>query len=221
MSYIFVEDHVIPQIFTSAIEAYEFLHKNPRGTGADKLETFGLLWGYSIQAKGNQPAKIIVTMSTIETSATRHNEWVAPDFASLLMKKEFLESYWPNIEMVGSFHSHPYNTLQEVNQNIGWQASKRIKSKDGDEQFFPKFHEKIAPNQENLAHLIVAITHLRKDFNSSPSRLGSNEATKGYVLSAKKRRIWLRAYETTFDNTNYLFNDDSYLEIPSLQPRFT
>jgi hypothetical protein len=214
MSNIFVDDHVIPQIFTSAIEAYEFLHKNPRGKGLDRLETFGLLWGYSIQAKGNEPAKVIVTMATIETSATRHKDRVEPDFKSLLMKKKFLENYWPNIEMVGSFHSHPYESLGEVNEIKGWQASKE------DEKFFPHFHEEIATNQENLAHLIVTITHLGKDFNSPSVRLPRSESKKGYVLSAEKRRIWLRAYGTTFDKTNYLFTDDSYLEVPSLQRRF-
>jgi hypothetical protein len=123
MGYVFVEDHVVPQIFTSAIEAYEFLHNNLKGKGANRLETFGLLWGYSVQAKGNQPDKIIVTMATIETSATRHSDWVKPDFESLLMKKEFLESYWPDVELVGTFHSHPYSNLRAVRAVSGWQAS--------------------------------------------------------------------------------------------------
>jgi hypothetical protein len=217
MSYIFVEDQVIPQIFTSAIEAYEFLHRNPRGRGANRIETFGLLWGYSIKAKGEQPAKIIVTMTTVETSAIRHQNWVQPDFDSLRMKKEFLESYWPNIELVGTFHSHPYNNLTEVNGVQGWRASQG----DGDVEFFPHFHQEIAPSQENLAHLIVAITHLGRDRNSPPHRLDRDEYTKGYVLSAQNRRIWLRVYGTTCIDEQYLFTDDSYLEIPSLQPRFT
>jgi len=221
MSYIFIEDHVVPQIFTSAIEAYEILHKKPKGKGTDKLETFGLLWGYSIQAKGNQEQKIIVTMAKVETSATRHNEWVSPDFKSLCMKKEFLENYWPNIELVGSFHSHPYKDLTEVTENTGWQASKQVNNKKGDEQFFPYFHQEVAPEQENLVHLIVTITHLRRNYNSKPSRLANHESSRGYVLSAKKRRIWLRAYRTISTDDSYEFKDDCILEIPSLQPRFS
>jgi hypothetical protein len=218
MGYVFVEDHVVPQIFTSAIEAYEFLHNNLKGKGANRLETFGLLWGYSVQAKGNQPDKIIVTMATIETSATRHSDWVKPDFESLLMKKEFLESYWPDVELVGTFHSHPYSNLRAVRAVSGWQASQG----HGDAAFFPHFHKEIATNQKHLAHLIVTITHLQRVRNSPPARLPGNEAKKGYILSAGKRRIWLRAYGTTFTKAknNYQFIDESYLEIPSLQPRF-
>lgn len=56
MNTIYIEDHVVPQLFTTAIEAYEFMHKNhKKGKGYDKLETFGLLWGYVIAAKGEQP----------------------------------------------------------------------------------------------------------------------------------------------------------------------
>ena len=213
---IFIEDHVVPQLFTSAIEAYEFLHKTPKGKGRDKLETFGLLWGYSIQAKGNQSAKIIATMATVETSATRHTHWVAPDYESLRMKKEFFGTYWPNIELVGSFHSHPYENLAEVNSNTGWRASGE------DIGFFSHFHEQIAPEQHSLAHLIVTITQLERRGTAYPSRLINSESGKGYVLSADWRKIWLRAYGSEFDSDNddYTFTDDISLEIPSLQRRF-
>ena len=49
-----IEDHVVPQLFTTAIEAYEFEHKtHKKGKSNSKLETFGLLWGYSIPQKGD------------------------------------------------------------------------------------------------------------------------------------------------------------------------
>jgi len=217
MNNIFVEDHVVPQLFTSAIEAYEVLNKNHKGKDQDKLETFGLLWGYSIQAKGNQPSKIIATMATIETSAKRHTNWVEPDYDSLRMKKEFFERYWPNIELVGSFHSHPYDSLTTVNSIKGWRAS------PDDCIFFPHFHKKISPDQESMAHLIVTITKLEKKGTAWPNRLATNdEWGKGYVLSADRRKIWLRAYGSELDNDNdeYTFTDDIYLDIPSLERRF-
>ncbi|MFA5984772.1 MAG: hypothetical protein WC782_12220 [Methylococcaceae bacterium] len=217
MNTIFIEDHVVPQLFTSAIEAYEFLHKTPKGKGRDRLETFGLLWGYSIQPKGNQSTKIIATMATVETSATRHTDWVAPDYDSLRMKKEFFGTYWRNIELVGSFHSHPYENLAEVNSVTGWRAS------DGDKGFFPDFHKEIASEQVSLAHLIVTITQLERKGTAYPRKLANSEADKGYVLSADWRKIWLRAYASEFDSDsdNYAFTDDVTLEIPSLERRFS
>ena len=226
---IFIEDHVMPQLFTSAREAYEFEHKSSeRGKAYKNLETFGLLWGYSIPAKGDTPPKVIATMCTVETSATRHTDWVAPNFDSLQAKKDFFQSYWPNIELVGTFHSHPYEDLDEVMECKGWRASDSSDGEANDQVFFPHFHEEIAPEQDTLAHLIVAVTELEKRGWAYPDRLSGGERTKGYVLSADNYKFWIRGYSTDFvldpddedDEGAFVFSDDSDLEIPSLENRF-
>jgi len=217
----FVDDHAVPQLFTTAIEAYEFAHQSTsRSKGYDKLETFGLLWGYSIPAKGTTPARVIATMATAETSALRHTAWVKPNFDSVRAKKEFFERYWPNIELVGTFHSHPYDSLAVVNDIKGWQAS------PSDEVFWPDFHWQIAPDQELLLHLVVTITRLERKGWAFPSRLAGSESDKGYVLSAEYRKLWLRAYASRKDMDadgflrGYFYDDDMTLEIPALQKRF-
>lgn len=219
-SIFFVEDHVVPQLFTTAIEAYDFEHRSSlRAKGLSQLETFGLLWGYSIPAKGSSPAKTIATMSTVETSALRHTEWVMPNFDSIKAKKAFFERYWPNIELVGTFHSHPYQNLSTVNDTMGWRAS------DGDEDFWPHFHEFVAPEQPRLSHLVVTIAQLQRSGWAFPDRLKNSEEYQGYVLSAGDKKLWLRAYASEMnidvDEIPYFsFCDDSRLEIPALQKRF-
>lgn len=224
---LFIEDHVVPQLFTSAIEAYEFEHRaHKNGKAYSELETFGLLWGYSIPKKDDLPAKIISTMSTIETSATRHNEWVKPDIESIIAKKQFFEKYWPSIELVGTFHSHPYSSLTEVNEYKGWRASGNEKnSRDGDVHFWPWFHENVSPEQPMLAHIIVTITGLQRKGWAYPARLEGGESRKGYVLSADDRKLWLRSYSSEMkldknDEKTFVFSDNLNLEIPSLQNRF-
>lgn len=216
----FVEDHVVPQLFTTAIEAYEFAHQaTSRSKGYDKLETFGLLWGHSIPAKGKAPARVVATMATAETSALRHTDWVQPDYESVRAKKEFFERYWPNIELVGTFHSHPYDSLARVNDVRGWRAS------PGDAEFFPHFHREIAPDQDVLLHLVIAIARLEKRGWADPGRLTGSECDKGYVLSADCRKLWLRAYASHVDvdeggGEQCVFSDDMTLEIPAQERRF-
>lgn len=215
----FIEDNVVPQLFTTAIEAYEFKHKSrERSKGFDKLETFGLLWGFSIPAKGVQPAKVIATMATVETSAVRHEDWVQPDFESILAKKKFFERYWPNIELVGTFHSHPYNNLKEVKEIKGWRGSEE------DEGFWPHFHKEIVPEQKLLTHLVITIAKLTKKGWAYPDQLQGSEVGKGYVLSADNRKLWIRSYSTQSslnnDDEYFYFCDDMSLEIPALQKRF-
>jgi hypothetical protein len=217
----FVEDHVVPQLFTTAIEAYEFIHQSTsRSKGYDKLETFGLLWGYSIPAKGDAPARVVATVATAETSALRHTDWVQPNYDSVKAKKEFFERYWPHVELIGTFHSHPYENLAMVNNVKGWRAS------PADEKFFPSFHEEIAPDQDLLLHLVISIAQLEKRGWAYPSRLAGGEQEKGYVLSADYRKLWLRAYSSSSswsdedDAVHYSFCDDMKLEIPALERRF-
>ncbi|MBE1275006.1 hypothetical protein [Enterovibrio baiacu] len=213
-----IEDHIVPQLFTTAIEAYEFDHRaHKKGKANSQLETFGLLWGYTIPAKGEQPARVIATMATVETSALRHQDWVEPQFNSIIAKKAFFAKYWPNIELVGTFHSHPYQDLSEVNDVKGWRASKGDNS---DEIFWPYLHSIIAPEQPLLSHLVITITKLEKKGWAYPDRLKGREELKGYVLSAENRKLWLRTYASKMENDCATFSDDMNLEIPSLQNRF-
>ncbi len=219
-AFAFIDDHAVPQLFTTAIEAYEFMHHGTsRSKGYDKLETFGLLWGYSIPKKNGSPARIVVTMATAETSAIRHADWVQPNFASVVAKKEFFDRYWPHLELVGTFHSHPYDSLSEITKVRGWQASK------DDKEFWPEFHAAVTPEQGALLHLVIGITRLERKGWAFPSRLLNSEHKKGYVLSAESRKLWLRAYGSELSQEEdgekrYGFSDDMTLEIPALEKRF-
>lgn len=208
----YIEEYVVPQLFTTAFESYEFEHNRKKPSKEyGKLETFGLLWGYSIPAKGDLPARVVATMATVETSATRHEDWVQPNFNSIIAKKKFFERHWQNIELVGTFHSHPYDDLDDVRVNKGWQGS------PDDKVFWPEFHERVAPEQELLTHLVVTIVKLSKRGWALPSRLKGAEEMSGYKLTADDRKFWLRAYASSREwEGEYLFSDDMALQVPAL-----
>ena len=75
--------------------------------------------GYALPARDGIPVRLVAAMATVETSALRHEEWVLPDYASLTAKRDFFREYWPQLELIGTFHSHPYDSLKEVNENTG------------------------------------------------------------------------------------------------------
>ncbi|OAS26199.1 hypothetical protein AYO08_23370 [Pseudomonas putida] len=234
---VIIEDHVLPQLLTSAIEAYEVSHRaHARGRSNKKLETFGLLWGYALPVRNNLPARLVAVVATVETSALRHSEWVEPDFESIAMKRDFFAEYWPQLELIGTFHSHPYEDLSEVNDAKGWRAS------DADVKFWPAFHESVCPDMDELAHLVIAITALGRKGSAEPQRLPGSEYSSGYVVSAEKRKLWIKGYTSSlyeeidddahFDEDFMAGNiemersydvwedDDVLLEIPSLEARF-
>lgn len=230
---IIVEDHVVPQLFTAAIEAYEIGDRinARRGVGVSGLETYGLLWGYALPARPetNQPERLVAVTATVETSAIRRQDSTSPSNKSIAMKQDFMRQYWPQLELIGTFHSHPYANLNEVKNNRGWRGSEIDDKGHGDKAHWPWFHEEFCPEMPTLAHLIVTICGLEKRGTAWPSRLSGAEAKTGYVLSADYRKLWIKAYASecfTEDDDldepllEFTVTEDVVLDIPALQQRF-
>lgn len=190
---IVVEDHVVPQLLTSALEAYEVEHPSGRQR-LDKLETFGLLWGYVIPGRRERNPFLVVTAATVETSALRKSDSVAPNLGSLRMKAEFIGRYWPHLEVVGTFHSHPYDSLKDARACRGWQASSPKTNQDGgDTIYWPLIHKELSIGTPYLGHLIVTVTSLKKAGWAQPKRFCGNS---GYELSMGTRKLWITSYAT-------------------------
>ena len=218
--HITVEDNAVPQLITSALEAYEIGHKTSRKSET-QLETFGLLWGYIIPERGPRPARIIVTTATVETSALATKDSVSPDFGSLSMKTEFITRYWPHLEVVGTFHSHPYASLEDVRKIKGWQASTPETTEDGsgDTIFWPHLHEKLFQHNPYMAHLIITVTALKKNGWALPNQI---EDRSGFELSLGKRKIWITSYAsvaTQDENSAVMMDSQPILDMPAMTHR--
>ncbi len=219
---IVVEDHAVPQLLTSALEAYDFGKSSGRRY-QDKLETFGLLWGYIVPERPGRDLHVIASFATVETSALCEKAAVTPRIESLKLKADFIGRYWPHLEVVGTFHSHPYSSLEEVNSCKGWRASTPEDfngEEQGDTIFWPWLHEQLFPQTPYLAHLIITITGLQKKGWAYPEKI---ESGSGYVMSAGDRKLWIMARGTKFsEDEGYQMTDEksSLLDIPSLQNRF-
>ena len=95
---------------------------------------------------------------------------------------------------------------------------------------------------DELAHLVVAITGLSRKGTAEPDRLAGNEYTSGYVVSADKRKLWVKGYTSALyeeidedapldeafmvgdiemaRSYDVYEDEDVLLEIPSLEARF-
>ena len=109
-------------------------------------------------------------------------------------------------------------------------------------EFWPAFHEFVCPDMDELAHLVIAITELGRKGTALPDRLAGGEYTSGYVVSADKRKLWIKGYTTAlyeeidedapFDEAfmegdvemersyDVYEDEEVLLEIPSLEARF-
>lgn len=211
-----IEDHVIPQLLTSALEAYDIQHPMGRKK-LDRLETFGLLWGYVIPEREDRSPRVISSLATVETSALRKNDSVQPDLDSLNLKIEFVRKYWPHLEVVGTFHSHPYSSLKETREIRGWEGS------DGDFEFWPSIHESLFPATPFLAHLIVTVAKMDKRGWALPKEIADNS---GLEMSMDNRKIWITSYGTeiiedvdTLNKKSVVMDRFPNLDVPALTNR--
>jgi hypothetical protein len=182
------------------------------------------------------PVRLVAVLATVETSALRHEDWVAPEIESLLMKRDFFREYWPQLELIGTFHSHPYASLAEVNENKGWRGTLIDDDGAGDFAHWPYIHEGVCSDMAKLAHLVIAVTALGRKGTAWPLRLPGGESATGFVLTAGARKLWIKGYctsrieeqldddsdEPDSENTqiSYQVEEDIFLQIPSLQQRF-
>lgn len=222
-----VQDSVLPQLITAAIEAYEFKH---HGRGKAMLETIGLLWGYVLRFdEERQPRQIVATIATVETSAVRHQNWAMPNYKSIKSKRKFFQEHWPEVELIGTFHTHPYFNLSETKINKGWEASDgNDDGEPGDRQFWPQFHRDICPDMPCLMHLVIAITKLEKAGWAAPRRMKGKHHDYAYVFSSSDKKMWINSYATnlsprkdTSDDNEYVVDDNANLFVPSLVERFS
>jgi hypothetical protein len=136
------------------------------------------------------------------------------------------ERYWPHLELVGTFHSHPYEDLSTVKDLKGWRATA------ADLRHWEWIHENLSSELPSMANIIVTITELKSKGWAFPSSLEGGEALTGFVFTSDYRKFWIKGYssEATFtdlvddeneeDMATYKSSTDILLDIPSLLKRF-
>ena len=143
-----------------------------------------------------------------------------PNLESIKTKRDFFSQYWPHLELIGTFHSHPYPDRSSVADAKGWRAS------PSDLEHWPQVHKELRPDLPEMMHLIITITALQKKGTAWPTRLLGNEQATGYVLSSDWRKIWIKGYCTVRDEdvagtNSYESETEVNLDIPSLTHRFS
>lgn len=99
-------------VVSSALEAYTVPHGRRRNIEAHSpLETYGTSWGYS--AKRDDMTVFNVVAADVDSSAHRTSGWVRRKAEAFQIKSEFYKKYFPELEYLGDFHSHPYSQEED------------------------------------------------------------------------------------------------------------
>jgi hypothetical protein len=168
---IWLDNRAIEDIVLVALEAYAV----PKGRGFKYTETFGICFGSTKSTEEKRQAHGRHTISYlhidsvhIQLRAEGYANKVTYDLRSLETQMDVARHLFPQLDIVGDFHTHPYRDLGELKANKGWQYSR------ADEINIPEW---ASPLKEMGFHprasLIVAIAKGGKRV-AHPRRVGPN-----------------------------------------------
>ncbi|MCP5207256.1 MAG: hypothetical protein H7A01_08660 [Hahellaceae bacterium] len=95
----------LAQIIASSLEAFVIPHETELShyTG---IETFMTLWGSETQTA--EISCINVAFAIPSTSAERDYSSVSPSHPASMVKRDFITAYFPQYQLIGDIHTHPY-----------------------------------------------------------------------------------------------------------------
>lgn len=122
--HVHLESRALEDMLLAAAEGY----KVPAGKGSRYTEVFGLCFG-SVRRKRlrSHQEELRVNVGRIATQmrAKASASEVTPSSKSLSAQLEIGEQFFPHLEVIGDYHTHPFRSLENLKENTGWEYSRQ------------------------------------------------------------------------------------------------
>jgi hypothetical protein len=175
----------------NGLEAYSVMHTK----NAKFVEIYGNLFGYQSTMRDNRTLYQVETVN-IDTSAKGNANSVKPNLDALVLKTETMRHYWPHLEYLGDFHTHPYESINEVTSTELEQGTKKGDNKgyflsQGDRKSLESLSEFYVLNDTKYRiGLLVTIAAIAADKGKEAEHLHRN----CIQFNLKRHKLWITAY---------------------------
>ena len=212
-----LSEHALITLILNGLEAYCVQHENK----TPQLETCGALFGYQIPLRGNR-ILYQIEMANVDTSAKRNKRSVTPNTNAMRLKAEIMETYWPNLQYLGDYHTHVYKSLDDVYSVELEEGDRRGDDKgyyisNGDRRWL-EANAALCLNYGYRVGLVVTIAGMKRNGNIGAKP--ANTRSQAVEFNLGKRKVWISAYYAYEEggNIKYSSNNDRFitLECPSL-----
>jgi len=197
-----VEARAFEDLLLAAVEGY----KVAPGKGYKYTEVFGICFGsVRRKIKYGQETEVLVNVSRVATQlrAKATASSVLPNEKSLAAQVEIGQQFFPHLEVVGDYHTHPYRSFDELKANVGWEHS------DADEQSLPEFLDQLRQREHSpVFSLVVAVAA-----GSKSGRYPSRRARNVVQVPVGNLYFVIGCYRTLLDAS---YDSEVDLTIPSL-----
>lgn len=191
-----LSENAVISMILNALEAYAISHQNISGKGKPKfrIESGGSLFGHEIILPDEQKVYQIDVAST-DTSAEMGRSELALQREAALLKIDLVSSFWPHLEYIGDFHTHPYKHYKEVLEIKG---KGYYFSKDDEENSKELASYLKKRNMRYRVGLAVTIGYMKRWGEKECTYIDSNENC--LVANFGNLKLWIAAYCTYSDN---------------------
>ena len=119
-----ISDHALEEMVLAASESFVLGNSTWHGS----VEIHGYLWGNRRVDSGGSVEYVHIDKFSISASASGDEDSVQVDDDVVRLKNSILNFWAPHYHFLGTFHTHPYDTLDEVKEHQGWNFSRQDRS---------------------------------------------------------------------------------------------
>lgn len=212
-----VSDPALDAMLLAAAESY-YLGSGERRKGRKGpryVEVNGYVWG--TRSLSDDACYVHVDRFSLSLSSRKHADWFVTDPKAPWLMHSIMHRRSPQLELLGELHTHPYDSLEEVKVNKGWEFS------EADRQWWPESKD----DASSIWHLygdvfpplwmVLAVAPLQKvngKFDAEPL----NDRHNVWQFDVGELRFWLHAEIGERDAGGYVqFEPDVILD---MYPRF-
>lgn len=209
-----VSESALIGLVLSAMESFAVTSKNIKKGDKTKLETYGNLFGHHATLLDG------VSLFNIEfvhadISAGQKRDSVSYNKEAIKLKIDTISSYWPHLEYLGDFHSHPDDHYTKIHEDKNYYLSPGDRNDlKANSQFFNSINYRVG--------LVVAISALEKNGSRTTQYIGNHHSCIEFTFN--NLRLWISAYRATERNGALHYSKDGseevVLDIPSLNGLF-
>jgi hypothetical protein len=187
-----LEPRALEDMLLAAAEGYLVA---PPGKGARYTEVFGLCFGSVRRRAGRSVTKdVFVNVARVATQmrARATANAVEPNSKSLRAQLHVGDQFFPHLEVVGDYHTHPYKTLTQLKAASGWEYS------SADEDSLPHHIDEVRSHHhaDPLFSLVVAVAA-----GGKASKLSQRKAPNVVQVSVGDLYFVIGAYRIALDGS--------------------
>ncbi|MBF0436793.1 MAG: hypothetical protein HQL77_15675 [Magnetococcales bacterium] len=113
-----ISENALMELVLATMESYAVQDDNKKksANGAKYSETYGLIWGSEVDLDDDL-VLFNVDNVTLDAMTLRSGASVLPS-SGLEIKRDAVNYFWPHIELLGDFHTHPFTDYLDVTAEL-------------------------------------------------------------------------------------------------------